>query len=183
MSKPVKNLITENYKKQFGSIEGAVLVDIRGIKSNDNNKLRAGLAGKKVKVTVVKNSLAKRAFSGTKLESIAKLLDGPSALIYGGDSVVDVAREVLIQIKTMENVQVKGALMDGEIFAAGQVEALSKYPTRPEAQAQVIQIFLSPASQIISSTLSAGNAIAGILKALEEKLEKAGAAEPAAPIA
>lgn len=172
MSKPVKNLITEGYKKQFGSIDGAVLVDIRGIKSNDNNKLRAGLAGKRVKVTVVKNSLAKRAFSGTKLESIAKLLDGPSALVYGGDSVVDVAREVLAQLKTMENVQIKGALMDGEIFPADKVEALSKYPTRPEAQAQVIQLFLGPASQVVGSVVSAGNAIAGIIKTLEEKLEK-----------
>ena len=172
MSKPVKNLITESYKKRFGDVDGAVLIDIRGIKSNDNNKLRAGLAGKKVRVTVVKNSLAKRAFKGTKLEGIASLLDGPSAMVYGGDRVVTVARAVIATVKTMESVQIKGALMDGVLFQAKEVEALSKYPTRGEAQAQIIQIFLSPASQVIGAALGAGNAIASLVQAVHDKLEK-----------
>ncbi|MCC7192769.1 MAG: 50S ribosomal protein L10 [Phycisphaeraceae bacterium] len=172
MSKPVKNLTTLEYKKRFGDLEGAVLIDIRGITSNDNNKLRAGLQQKKVRVTVVKNNLARRAFDGTKMASISDMLDGPSALVYGGDSVVTVAREVLAQIKTMENIQVKGALMDGIIFKGKEVEALSKYPTRSEAQAQVIQVFLGPAAQAIGAIVSAGNTIASLIKAVEDKLEK-----------
>ena len=172
MSKPVKNLITAEYKKRFADLEGAVLIDIRGISSNDNNKLRAGLLAKKVRVTVVKNNLAKRAIEGTAMANISEMLDGPSALVYGGDSVVTVAREVLEQLKTMENVQVKGALMDGIVFKGDAVKELSKYPTRPEAQAQVIQIFLGPASSVIGAVTSAGNQIASLIKAIEEKLEK-----------
>ena len=94
------------------------------------------------------------------------------ALAYGSDSVVSVARGVIETLKTMENVEIKGALMDGLIFKGKDVEALSKYPTRGEAQAQIISIFLSPASQIIGAALSAGNNIAGIIKTIEEKLEK-----------
>lgn len=180
MSKPVKNLITETYKGRFGDLDGAVLIDIRGIKSNDNNKLRQGLAQKKVRVTVVKNSLAKRAFAGTRIESLGTLLDGPSAMVYGGDSVVSVAREILTVVKGMENVQVKGAVMDGEVFAADKVEALSKYPTRAEAQAQVVQLFLSPARKLVGQVLGPGGKIASILKALIEKREKEGDAAPAA---
>jgi large subunit ribosomal protein L10 len=172
MSKPVKNLTTNEYKKRFGDLEGAVLIDIRGISSNDNNKLRAGLKQKQVRVTVVKNNLARRALEGTALAEMSSLLDGPSAFVYGGDSVVTVAREVLAQVKTMEAVQVKGAFMDGMIFKGKEVEALSKYPTRGEAQAQVIQLFLGPASQVIGAITSAGNAIASLIKAVEEKLEK-----------
>ena len=37
MSKPVKNLTTNEYKKRFGDLEGAVLIDIRGISSNDKD--------------------------------------------------------------------------------------------------------------------------------------------------
>ena len=172
MSKPVKNLITAEYKKRFADLEGAVLIDIRGITSNDNNKLRAGLLSKQVRVTVVKNSLARKAVEGTALANLGEMLEGPSALVYGGDSVVTVAREVLEQLKTMENVQVKGALMDGILFKGDAVKELSKYPTRPEAQAQVIQIFLGPAAQVIGAITSAGNQIASIVKAIEEKLEK-----------
>ena len=44
MSKPVKNLITEDYKRRFEGLTGAVLVDVRGMEANDNNTFRAGLA-------------------------------------------------------------------------------------------------------------------------------------------
>lgn len=180
MSKPVKSLITESYRKHFAEVEGAVLVDIRGIASNNNNKLRAGLAKTKVKVTVVKNSLARTAFKGTKLESIEKLLEGPSALVYGGDSVVSVARDLLEQLKTIENVQVKGALMDGQLFGADEIEALSKMPTRVEAQGQLITLLLSPAKKLAGQILGPGRKIASLVKAIEEKKSKE---EPAAATA
>ena len=67
MSKPVKNLIVDSYKKRFEGLTGGVLIDVRGIKSNETNELRAGLAKKQIKVTIVKNSLAKKAFEGGEL--------------------------------------------------------------------------------------------------------------------
>ena len=74
MSKPVKSLLSESYKKKFSQLSGGVLIDIRGIPSNTNNKIRATLAGKKVKVTVIRNSLARNAFKGTALEPLTKLM-------------------------------------------------------------------------------------------------------------
>lgn len=171
MSKPIKNLIVENYRGRFADTTGAVMIDIRGIKSNDNNALRNGLAQKQIRVTIVKNSLARKAWQGTPMENLTKLLEGSCAIAVGGESVVNVARELIEQAKKLK-FEFKGALMDGQVFAAGEIEALSKYPTRAEAQAQVIQVILSPAGQVIGAALSAGGQIAGIIKALEEKLEK-----------
>ena len=172
MSKPVKNLITENYKARFGKLEGAVVVDIRGLPSNTANKLRANLLQKKVRVTVLKNSLAKRAFKGTSIAPIDPLLEGPSAIVYGGESVVTIARTLVETVKEIPEIQFKGAVMDGQLFDAKGVEALSKYPTKGEAQAQVIQVFLGPASSAIAAITGIGNTIASLIKAVEEKLEK-----------
>ena len=44
MSKPVKEMIMADYKSRFGDLEGALVVDIRGIDANANNALRMGLA-------------------------------------------------------------------------------------------------------------------------------------------
>ncbi|MCC7146183.1 MAG: 50S ribosomal protein L10 [Phycisphaeraceae bacterium] len=172
MSKPVKNLIAQSYTQRFGDVTGAVIIDIRGINSQHNNALRSGLRQKQIRVTVVKNSLAKKALEGTALAGLKDLFDGPCAMVYGGDSVVTVARELLGKAKEIEKLQVKGAIMDGQVYGPEQIEALSKYPTRAEAQAQVIQIILSPAGQVIGAATSAGSAIASILKTIEEKLEK-----------
>ena len=172
MSKPIKNLITNAYKDKFGDLEGAVVIDIRGVASNDNNELRTKLAKKSISVSVVKNSLAKVAFTGTAIEGINDLLEGPSAMVYGGNSVVEVARELIDAVKKMPNVDFKGAIMEGQVFGPNQIEALSKYPTREEAQAQVVQLILSPAQNLVGAVLGPGRSIASLVKAIEEKLEE-----------
>ena len=119
----------------------------------------------------MKNSLARTAFNGTALENINEVLEGPSAIVYGADSPVVVARKLMDIAKEIKTIEFKGALMDGQIFQADQVEALSKYPTREEAQAQVVQVLLGPASQISGILSGAGGQIASILETIIEKGE------------
>ena len=71
MSKPIKELIIDDYRKRFQELDGALVVDLRGIEANDNNDLRCGLHSKAIRVTVVKNTLARKAFAGTKLPAWA----------------------------------------------------------------------------------------------------------------
>lgn len=171
MSKTVKKLLTDVYKDQFSGMTQAMLVDIRGIEANDNNALRGGLAEKQIKITVVKNALAKSAFAGTDLEPLNDMIDGPSALVYGGESVVNVAREMIDWAKKLENLELKGAVLDGIVFGPEDITKLSKYPTRDEAQAEVVQLLLSPAKNLAGAIKSPGSKIASILKTIEEKLE------------
>ena len=172
MSKPIKNLIVDTYKKKFEGVTGAVVIDIRGVASNANTGLRTDLNKDGIKITVIKNNLAKRAFSETTLERIGDLLEGPCAMVYGGNSVVEVARTIIGKLKEVPNLQVKGAIMDGELFAADRVEALSKYPTKDEAQAQVIQVILGAAGQLIGAVTGIGGQIVSIIEQVEKKLEK-----------
>ena len=175
MSKPVKNLIKESYKRRFEGLTGAVVVDIRGIESNDNNRMRGGLREKQIKISVVKNTLAKAVFEGTEMEKVHEVIDGPSALVYptsGDVSVVNVARELITWSKELENFEFKGAVMEGIVFEANEIEKLSKYPTREEAQAQAVQLILSPAQKLVGAIKSPASNLAGILKTIEEKLEK-----------
>jgi len=174
MSKPVKNLITNAYESKFAGLTGAVLVDVRGIEANDNNALRTDLASKKIKVTVVKNAMARRAFDGTDLEGISSLIDGPSALVYpvGDDnSVVNVARELVDWAKKLEHLDFRGAILDGIHFGPDEIKKLSEYPTKEEAQAKVVTMLLSPAKNLAGAITSPASNIAGILKTIQEKLE------------
>ncbi|NJL31919.1 MAG: 50S ribosomal protein L10 [Phycisphaerales bacterium] len=177
MSKPVKSMILETYKKRFADLEGAVLIEVRGIKSNQNNKLRADMAAKQSKVAVLKNSLAAKALKGTKIEPLCNKFVGSVAMVYGGESVVSVARNLIETAKEMENLRFVGAVMDGVVFEPDQIEALSKYPTKAEAQGQVVTIILSPARKLVGQIVGPGRKIASLIKAIEEK-KKDG--EPAA---
>ncbi|MCC6579933.1 MAG: 50S ribosomal protein L10 [Phycisphaeraceae bacterium] len=172
MSKPIKSLIKNVYKDLFTDLEGAVVIDIRGINSKVNTELRTSLANQGIRITVVKNNLAKSALAGTGMANIGNVLSGPSAIVHGGKSVVDVARALMAEAKKYDALKFVGALLDGQAFTADQVDALSKYPTREEAQGQVIQLLLAPYEQVLGAALSAGSQIASILKTIEEKLEK-----------
>jgi large subunit ribosomal protein L10 len=173
MSKQVKELMIDDYRNRFASIDGALVVDVRGIDANDNNSMRLGLLEKNIRVTVIRNTLARKAFNGTSLEALESSLTGPTALAYGGESVVDVARALVDWAKKVKNLDLKGAVLDGTYFdGEAGVKQLSEFPTKDEAQAKVVQLILSPARNIVGATLGPGGAILGIVKQIEEKLEK-----------
>jgi ribosomal protein L10 len=173
MSKKIKEMMIRDYGSRLEGTTDALMISIRGVKAIPTTKLRRGLAGKKIKITVVRNALAKKSLAGTKLEPLTKLLAGPSALAYGGSSVVEVAREVVKLIEGMPEVELKGAVLDGQLFEGKKgVTELSKFPTKEEAIAQVVTLIVSPARKLMAQVKGPGSNIAGIIKAIETKLEK-----------
>ena len=173
MSKPVKEMIIDEYSRRFGELDSALIVDIRGVEANENNALRLGLLEKDIRITVVKNTLAKKSFAGTPLEALGPALEGPSALVYGGDSIIDVARSLVEWAKKVGKLDLKGAVLDGEYFDGEDgVKRLSDFPTREEAQATVVQLVLSPAGNLVGAAKGAGGRVLGVIKEIEERLER-----------
>lgn len=173
MSKTVKNFMIRDYQSRLEGTNDALVISVRGMKAIDNNKLRNELAKKKIKVTVIRNDLARVAFKGGSLSGLDPLLSGPSALAYGAESVVDVAREIVKWAATMQTLELKGAVLDGVLFEGkAGVERLSKFPTREEAQAKVVTLVLSPARNLMGQIKGPGCKVAGIVKSIHDKLEK-----------
>ncbi len=173
MSKVVKDLIINEYRQQFADVSDALLIDIRELKAGQNIELRRGLRAKGIRVTVVRNALATKAFEGTSLSPLDPLLTGSSAVVYGGETVIDVAREIVEFAKKIRKMELKGAVLDGEVFKGkAGVEALSKFPTRAEALGQAVTLVLSPGASLMGAVTGPGGAIASILKTIAEKLEK-----------
>ena len=166
-------MIIAEYQRKFSDIENALVIDIRGIEANSNNDLRVDLQQKDIHITVLKNSLAKTAFNETSLEQLTATLTGPAALVYGGDSVVDIARTLVDWAKKIKELDLKAAILDGELFEGNDgVKRLSEYPTKEEAQATVVQLVLSPAGNLIKAATIPGSNIASILKEITTRLEE-----------
>jgi len=173
MSRPVKELMMRDYQERLGDLEDAVLVRMRGIDSNTTNTIRRDLQKKEIRVTLVRNKLFLKAFEDTNLTALAPLLEGQNTVAYGSESVVHVAREFVELIKTYPDVELRGAVLDGQLFEGEDgVKALSKYPTRDEAIAQTVTLILSPARKLMGAVKGPGGRLLGIVKAIEEKLEK-----------
>ncbi|MBA4029121.1 MAG: 50S ribosomal protein L10 [Planctomyces sp.] len=173
MSKPVKSMLMRDYQARLSGANDAMLVSIRGMKAIDTTKLRTTLRKSNIRVLIVRNALARKSFKGTPLEALAPLLTGPSALAFGGNSVVEVARQIVDMLKEFPLIELKGAVLDGNLFEGDKgVKELSKFPTRTEAVAQAVTLILSPARNLAAQIKGPGARVAGLVKAIEERLEK-----------
>src|SRR5436305_5549684 len=141
MSKPVKDLITKELTARLKDLDGVGVINPRGINANKNHGIRRRLHEKGLKMMVVKNNLAKRAVGDGKLKGFDKLLDGPSAVLYGKASISTIARALLEEKKTDETLELRGMFFDGEVYIGeAGVKQVSKMPTREEAIGQLVAL-------------------------------------------
>ncbi|HEY7090896.1 MAG TPA: 50S ribosomal protein L10 [Tepidisphaeraceae bacterium] len=181
MSKPVKALVEKEIANRFKDIDTVAVISPRGIDAIKNNQIRRKLRAQGLKMTVVKNSLAKRATASSKLKGFESLLEGPSAVIYGKASVSAIARLLLEEKKTDEKIELRGIFFDGEVYVGDDgVKQVSKMPTREEAIAIVLAAALSPGRKLAGIFKGQAGKVASIIKTIEEKAKEKEAAAPAA---
>ena len=182
MSKRVKSLLEKDFGNRFKDLEAVAVINPRGINANKNNAIRRKLHKEGLRMTVVKNTLARRATAQSKLKGFDVLLDGPSAVVYGMASIATIARLLLVEKKADDKIELRGVFFDGEVYTGLEgVTQVSKMPTREEAIALVIGAMLSPGRKLAAALKAPGSKLGAILKTIEEKAKEKEGAAPAAP--
>ena len=180
MSKRIKSLITAELQSKFKGAESIVVVDYTGIDAKTTGAIRAGLRGKKAKLTVVRNAMAAKALENAGLKGAASLLKGTNAIAYGGESIVDLVKELVEQGKKVPKLTIKGSLVDGQLLDAKATAALAKLPNKKELQGIIVGQILGPGRKLAGQLKGPAGKLAGQIKKVEEKAkEKESAAAPA----
>ena len=80
---------------------------------------------------------------------------GPTAVALAkGDESNVVAKALFEAIKNGAPMQVKGALIDGELMSVDEVEALSKLPTKLELIASLMGTMKAPVQKLAATLLA-----------------------------
>ena len=171
MSKYLKELITNELRSRLDGVDDALLVDVIGMEANANVELRKSLREKNISLLVVKNSLASRASEGTALAPVFEGSVGTSAVVWGGEDVVSLAKEVM-RLAGQEEYQPfapKGGVMDGEKLSKEDVAAISKWPTRSEQLSLLVGQILGPGANLSAQLLGPGAQVASQTKQTSEE--------------
>jgi large subunit ribosomal protein L10 len=182
MSKFVKDLVTDQLKRELDGVQDLLLVNVVGLSANSTSALRKPLRQKNIKLMVVKNSLARRATEGTQLAPAFEGSQGTLAMVWGASDIVALAKEVvrLAADKEFALFQARGGVMGGAQLKADEVTAVSKWPSREEQLSIIVGQILSPGARLSSQLIAAGGALASQIKQHGEGEEEAAPAAEAA---
>ena len=181
MSKLVKNMLVDDLKKRLDQVGDAVVVSLGRLDAQKTTELRKTLRQKKIQLQLVKNSLARRATLDTPLAPAFEKTEGMLAIAWGGDDVVDLAKELdrLAGVKDYEGLECRGGALDGARLDADDVKRVAKWPTRAEQLSILSGQISSLGATLSGQILSAGGVLAGQLASRVEELEKGSGSEAA----
>ena len=181
MSKYVKDLVTKELAHRLEGVEDALLVNVVGLDANRTVQLRKRLRDKDMNLLVIKNNLARRACEGTPLAAAFDGAAGTLALLWGGEDVISLAKEI-VEIQRggqFEPFEPRGGVMDGEHLSAEQVKDISKWPNRQGQLSLLVGQILSPGANLVSQLLAPGGALASQIEKKAEGVDEVPAETPA----
>jgi large subunit ribosomal protein L10 len=101
-----------------------------------------------VYLRVLKNSLARRAVSGTPFEKLSEQLTGP--LIYGISADPVASAKVLDTFsRTNDKLVIRGGAMPNAMISAKEVKALASMPSRDELIAKLLGTMQAPIATFV----------------------------------
>lgn len=172
MSKQVKQWMMDDIKNRVGDATDFIVVDASRLDAVSENKLRLTLREKDIYMLTVKNKIAQIAL-GDAGKALKSSLSGPSTIVWGGEDVVALSKEITKWVKEIEEVELKGAAVEGESLDEAGVVALSKSPGRLELLSQISGLILSPGAYLNGQLLGAGGYLGGQIKKISESEEDA----------
>ena len=153
MERSQKEAQVNELRSIFNSMSAGVLVDYRGIEANQVVELRKKLNDASSTMKVIKNSLARIAAENTPIAELADQFTQTRALVYSDGDAVQQAKVLSEAAKSLDNLKILAGILVGDsktsILNSGEVEALSKLPSRDELIMKLLFLMQAPATQFV----------------------------------
>jgi large subunit ribosomal protein L10 len=171
MRKEEKKVLIESLTQQLKENNNFYLTDISTLDAEATSKLRRLSFKSNIKITVVKNTLLKKA-----MENVEKDFSGLYVAVKGQTAVMfsEAGNAPALMIKDYRKKSaypiLKAAYIEETVYLGDdQIDFLISIKSKNELVADLIALLQSPAKNVISALQSGGQKLSGILETLSEK--------------
>lgn len=151
--------------KESGSV---FLTDYRGLSVDQMAKLRKALRKSDAEYRVVKNTLAKIAAEKQSMKELSEMLSGPIAMAFTNDPISS-AKVLYGFTKEFKQFEIRGAIIDGEVFLADEVKKLAELPPRETLIATLIGRLGSPIHGLVNILNSPIQGLVQVLDSISQQ--------------
>jgi large subunit ribosomal protein L10 len=155
-------------KDKFTESKDFIFTDYRGLTVEQITELRNQLREKNAEYRVVKNNFAKLAFKELQDADVAGMFIGPTALAMAKEDSGEIAK-LLLKFGKNTSVDIKGALIEGEVFDPIQVAAYSKLPGRLDLISMLMSTMNAPVQNLVYAINGVTTKLVRTLQAVADK--------------
>jgi large subunit ribosomal protein L10 len=169
ISKERKEEVLSQYTDWMKRSQAVILVEYTGVRMKDLDNIRAKIRESGGEFHIVKNTLARRAFTDLGMQFPNDYLVKSTAVSFAFADPASTAKALTDATKGNGFVKVKGGFMSGQTLSASQVKALADMPPLPVVRAQLLGMLQAPAGKLARTIAEPARGLAAVLKAFSEK--------------
>jgi large subunit ribosomal protein L10 len=144
-----KKAFVEEVSAVAGKSLAAVAAEYRGLTVAEMTQLRKEARNAGVYMRVVKNTLARRAITGTDFECMKDTLKGPLLLAFSKDDPGAAARVIKDFAKEHEALKAVSLSAGGQLLPASDLAKLAELPTLNQARAMLLGLLVAPMTRLV----------------------------------
>jgi large subunit ribosomal protein L10 len=158
----------------------AIIGTFTGLTASKDFDLRKTVRAAGGSYHVVKNTLAARASSGTKVEQALQGLKGVSSVAYTSGDPVALAKALSTWVKDNAEFTFKLGIVDGKVITVQEIGDLANMPGKEELFAKLLFLINAPAQRLATVINATGRDLAVVINQGVEKEKFTGKAAPVA---
>ena len=136
--------------EQIGKASNAFLIDFKGITVPQVTELRKQVRLTNSGYVVVKNTLALIALKDSPIINMKEQFTGPTAIAFNSTDAVVLAKALTRFAKDVPAVHFKGALLNGQVVPASEIQNIANLPSRNELVAKLLYLLQSPIRGLVT---------------------------------
>lgn len=172
MPTEAKSRAVDEIAQKLRDAKVAIFTNYRGLTVKDMADLRGRMRPAKVDYQVVKNTLTRFAAQKAALDvDLSAILEGPTAIVFGYDDVVQAAKAINDYARTSRVLEIKAGLLENRLLSAAEVTSLAMLPGKPQLQGLVLGTMSAPIQSLLGVLNAASRDLLSVLLQRQTQLE------------